>query len=70
MYKKPPLKNLFFVLLILFLTTGTIVVMMGAFFRIMHWVGGNKLLAIGMITEALGLLSLAGYLILNKFRKT
>jgi|GEM_PF-2726556 len=66
---RPPLKNLFFVLLILFLTTGTIAILIGTLFKIQHWDGGSKLLTIGMIAEALGLLCLAGYVILNQFRK-
>jgi len=66
---RPPLKNLFFVLLILFLSTGTIAILIGVLFKIQHWEGGSKLLSIGMIAEALGFVCLAGYVLLNLFRK-
>lgn len=67
--RRAPLKNLFIVLLILFLTTGTIAILIGALFKMQHWDGGSKLLTIGMISETLGLFCLAGYVILNLFRK-
>ena len=44
---------------------GAAVVIMGALFKIMHWPGANFMLTIGMLTEAIAIITLIVVLLKN-----
>lgn len=50
--------------LVLFLL-GMIITIIGALFKLMHWPGANFLLIIGMLTEAIAIISLIVVILKN-----
>lgn len=51
------MKKQYTIPLVLFLL-GMVITIVGALFKLMHWPGANIMLTIGMITEAIALISL------------
>ena len=58
------MKKQYTVPLVLFLL-GMAITIIGALFKIMHWPGANFMLSIGMITEAIALITLIVVLLKN-----
>ncbi len=58
------MKKQYIVPLVLFLL-GMAITIIGALFKIMHWPGANFMLTIGMITEAIALITLIVVLLKN-----
>ncbi|MEL1248289.1 GldL-related protein [Flavobacterium helocola] len=58
------MKKQYTVPLVLFLL-GMAITIIGALFKIMHWPGANFMLTIGMITEAIALITLIVVLLKN-----
>lgn len=54
----------YFLPLILFLL-GIAITIIGALFKIMHWTGANFILIIGMLTEAIAIITLIVVLLKN-----
>ncbi len=50
--------------LVLFLL-GMIITIIGALFKLMHWPGANFLLIIGMLTEAIAIITLIAVILKN-----
>mgnify|MGYP006333437541 FL=1 len=58
------MKKQYIVTLVLFLL-GMAITIIGSLFKIMHWPGANFMLTIGMITEAIALITLIVVLLKN-----
>ena len=58
------MKKQYIVPLVLFLL-GMAITIIGSLFKIMHWPGANFMLTIGMITEAIALITLIVVLLKN-----
>ena len=58
------MKKQYTVTLVLFLL-GMAITIIGSLFKIMHWPGANFMLTIGMITEAIALITLIVVLLKN-----
>ena len=58
------MKKQYIVSLVLFLL-GMAITIIGSLFKIMHWPGANFMLTIGMITEAIALITLIVVLLKN-----
>ncbi len=58
------MKKQYTIPLVLFLL-GMAITIIGALFKIMHWPGANFMLTIGMITEAIALITLIVVLLKN-----
>ena len=58
------MKKQYTIPLVLFLL-GMVITIIGSLFKIMHWPGANFMLTIGMITEAIALITLIVVLLKN-----
>ncbi|TDR25541.1 GldL-related protein [Flavobacterium cheniae] len=58
------MKKQYTIPLVLFLL-GMAITIIGALFKIMHWPGANFMLTIGMLTEAIALITLIVFLLKN-----
>lgn len=58
------MKKHYKVALVLFLL-GMIITIIGALFKLMHWPGANFLLIIGMLTEAIAIITLIAVILKN-----
>lgn len=58
------MKKQYIVPLVLFLL-GMVITIIGSLFKIMHWPGANFMLTIGMLTEAIAIITLIVVLLKN-----
>ena len=58
------MKKKYIVPLVLFLL-GMVITIIGALFKLMHWPGANFLLIIGMLTEAIAIITLIVVILKN-----
>ena len=58
------MKKQYIVPLVLFLL-GMVITIIGALFKLMHWPGANFMLIIGMLTEAIAIITLIVVLLKN-----
>ena len=59
------MKKQYTVPLVIFLL-GMVITIIGSLFKIMHWPGANFMLTIGMLTEAIAIITLIVILLKNK----